>query len=131
MAFRTSIVRRAVSDDRKRAREWAALYRLAQASPDGSYCLNPQPDNPEEQAFIYANDVSFLVSLLENFAKHGTFANIDTMGIERLLMREELKTLREGGMSYQDAIAELANKHNKSESTIERMVRLPSKRGSD
>lgn len=122
--------RRAGEDYRARAVEWVELYRLAQASPDGRHCLNPE-DDYEEQTFIYGDDPGPLLQALGGFARHGTFEFIDSYGIAEMLMRHELKTLRAGGLTYQNAILALAEKHHKSESTIGRMVRLLSKRDTD
>lgn len=113
--------RRADKADRERALQWAGLYRLAQKSPEGRYCVNPESCF-EEQAFIYADDVSFLVSLLENFSKHGTFATIDDMGIDGLIMRQKLEALRIGETRL-NAVADLSIEYGVSESTISRRVK--------
>jgi hypothetical protein len=119
MANRVKTGRRA-TDDRARAARWVELYRLAQASPDGRHCLNPQ-DEFECQAFIDGADPEPLLLALENFVEHGTFAVMHNL--EPLLTRIEMRTLRDGGMTYEDAIAKLAEDHNTSESTITRRVR--------
>ena len=119
MANRIKTGRRA-TDDRARAARWVELYRLAQASPDGRHCLNPQ-DEYECQAFIDGCDPEPLLQALESFVKHGTFAVMDTF--EPLLTRIEMRELRDGGMTYENAIAKLAEEHNTSASTITRRVR--------
>lgn len=113
--------RRADKADRERALQWAAMYRLALDSPDGRHCLNPESCF-EEQAFIYANDVSFLVHLLESFSKHGTFTNIDDMGIGGLILRQKLEALR-AGETRLNAVADLSIEYGVSESTISRRVK--------
>ena len=120
MAGKIKTGRRAGDADRSRAAELVELYRIAQASPGGSYCLNPE-DDYEVQTYIDANDPELLLWALEQFAENGTFANL--MDFRPLLMGSELEQLRSGGMTYEDAVAALAEKHNTSESTITRMVR--------
>lgn len=120
MAKRTKTGRRAGADDRARAASWAKNYGLAQASPDGRYCLNPK-DEPQFQIFADVADLDPLLEALYSFAEHGTFALMDDF--EPFLMRFEMKELMSAGMSYEDAIAKLAEDHNTSASTITRRVR--------
>jgi hypothetical protein len=106
------------------AREMAAdlveMYRLAQSQPNGRYCLNPE-DEYEFQTFIDGNDPELLLSSLENFAKNGTFvAKID---VEPMQIFDAFRKLRATGMTFENAIRELAKKLHKSESTIARKVR--------
>ena len=124
MARRITTGRRAAGADRERAESWVEMYRLAQASPDGRHCLNPE-DEWECQTFIDAADPEPLLKALEGFVKNGTFAMIhdDAVDVEGMLMRREMKALRAGGIKHDVAIEELAEKHNTSESTITRMVR--------
>lgn len=119
MAKRIKTGRRA-TDDRARAAGWAKQYRLAQASPDGRHCLNPE-DELEFQIIADVADLDPLLDALESFAQHGTFALMHDF--EPFLMRMELNALRSAGMTYEDAIAKLAEEHNTSESTITRRVR--------
>ena len=92
--------------------------------------MNPE-DEPEIQVFVNADDPSHLLRVLESFAREGTFEFIDTFGIKEMLMRHELKSIRASGKSYEVAVEELAERHHCSVSTIERAVRLPSKRDTD
>jgi len=123
MAIRVKTGRRASDSERQLARQWAECYRLAQAAPDKRYCLNPE-DEEECQTFIYADDPGPLLAVLESFAKHGSFASIDTMGIPEMLIREELAELRQSGKRREDAILDLSEKYHRSPRTIERMVKL-------
>ncbi|MBC7621620.1 MAG: hypothetical protein H7293_22020 [Candidatus Saccharibacteria bacterium] len=119
MARKLKTGRRA-TDDRARAASWAKNYRLAQASPDGRYCLNPE-DASEFQIFFDIADIDPLLQALESFAEHGTFELMHN--IEPFVMRMEMRALRSAGMTYEEAIAKLAEKFNTSESTITRRVR--------
>ena len=130
MLRKAKIDRRAGEAERDRARQWVELYRLAASSPNGRHCLNPE-DVQEEHAYIYADDPGPLLSLLEGFAKHGSFFIRDTYGIPEMILREELKVIRAGGKSYIAAIADMAEKYHCSPSKIERAVKLPSKRDTD
>jgi len=122
--------RRADDSYRQQAAHWVEIYRLAESSPNREYCLNPE-DEPEIQVFVNADDPSHLLRVLESFAREGTFEFIDTFGIKEMLMRHELKSIRASGKSYEVAVEELAERHHCSVSTIERAVRLPSKRDTD
>lgn len=119
MVKRIKTGRRAGTDDRARAAGWAKQYRRAQASPDGRYCLNPE-DESEFQIIVDVADIDPLLDALESFAKHGTFELMDDF--DAFLMRLELKELRSAGMTFEDAAAKLAQKHNKSERTITRII---------
>ena len=112
--------RRAVEDDRARAAGWAKLYRRAQASPDGRHCLNPQ-DEWEFQIIADVADLDPLLDALESFAEHGTFELMHDF--QPFLMRIAMDELRSAGMTYEEAIAKLAEDYNTSESTITRRVR--------
>jgi hypothetical protein len=120
MAKREKTGRRAGDDDRARAANLVAQYFIALSSPDKRYCINPE-DEPEFQIFIDGTDVEPLLVALQSFADHGTFALMSDG--QPFLMRVDFSQLRTKGMSYADAIATLAEKHNKSESSITRMVR--------
>ena len=122
--------RRADDSYRQQAAHWVEIYRLAESSPNREYCVNPE-DEPELQVFVHADDPSHLLRVLESFVREGTFEFIDTFGIKEMLMRHELKSIRASGKSYEVAVEELAERHHCSVSTIERAVRLPSKRGTD
>lgn len=112
--------RRAFKEDRARAAGLVASYFRALSSPNSCYCINPE-DEPEFQIFIDGTDVEPLLVALQSFAEHGTFALMNDG--QPLFMRMEFSALRSEGMRYADAIAELAEKHNTSESNITRMVR--------
>ena len=122
--------RRADDSSRQHAARWVEIYRLAESSPNREYCINPA-DEREIQVFVHADDPSHLLRALENFVREGTFEFIDTFGFNALLMRHELNSIRASGKSYEIAIEELAERHHCSVSTIERAVRLPSKRDTD
>ena len=118
--------RRADDTERKIAADWVALYRQAQLSPDGWVCVNPE-DDPENQVSLYADDTDFLIGMLESFAEHGTFKNVDRHGLADMLLSWEFHDLKNKGHGYTEAIHALAEKHHCSTRTIER--RLPTKRG--
>lgn len=120
MAKRIKTGRRALDDDRARAASWAKQYRLAQDSADGRHCLNPE-DELEFQIFADVADLDPLLGALESYAQHGTFELMQDL--EPFLMRMEMNALRSAGMTYEDAIAKLAEDHNTSPSTITRRVR--------
>ncbi|MBK9442976.1 MAG: hypothetical protein IPN53_17460 [Comamonadaceae bacterium] len=122
--------RRASESERLAALEWVKLYRLAEASHDGCHCLNPE-DEPECQTFIDVTNIEPLLRALEEFGKYGTFEFVDSTGIKRMLLRDELKRIRAGGKTYEFAIEEMAKKHNCSVSTMERAVRSTANRGTD
>ena len=124
MAKRIKTGRRAGADERARAERWVKLYRLAQASPDGRHCLNPQ-DELECQAFIDEADPEPLLLALESFVQYGTFAILHDL--EPLLMRMEKNALRSKGIKSEVTIAQLAEEHNMSESTARRRVKGPVK----
>ena len=116
--------RRANQDECDIARDWVELYRTAQSQPGGSLCLNPA-DEPDEQTWIDGNDPDHLLSMLERFAKHGTFKHVgkESISIHWFLMRLEFKKMRANRVSYANAVALLAEKHSCSERTIERRLR--------
>jgi hypothetical protein len=116
--------RRASADERARAARLIKLYRLAQASPDGRHCLNPQ-DESECQAFIDETDPEPLLLALESFVEQGTFAVLHDL--EPFLMRMEMKALRATGIKSEATIAQLAEEHNMSDSTARRRVKSPVK----
>lgn len=113
--------RRASEDDRARARALVALYRLAEQSPDGEHCVNPN-DEPELHAVVRFNNPEYLLFMLERFAESGTFADVDTSIEDRFMLQHEMKKLRASGLSYYDAIAQLEVRHGASRSTIERTL---------
>jgi hypothetical protein len=116
--------RRANNSDREIAKEWAELYRQAQQQPNGLLCLNPS-DNKEEQTWLDGNCPNHLIHMLERFAEHGTFAQVGGLfnSIRHLPLRMEFKKRREGGESYEKAIADMADKYSVSTRTMERRVR--------
>jgi hypothetical protein len=120
MAKRIKTGRRALDDDRKRAAGLVASYFRALSSPGSCYCINPE-DEPEFQVFDYGADIETLLEALQSFAAHGTFALMSDG--QPFFMRMAFSALRNSGMTYEKAIAALAEQHNTSESTITRMVR--------
>ena len=113
--------RRASPEERARAQELVNAYRLAEKSPDGSHCLNPESP-PEKQEFVYAN-VDYLLDALEDFAKHGTFECLAAVEFDMLDIHFEVKTARENGLTREDAVATVAEKHHKSCRQIERELK--------
>ena len=55
--------RLASAEDRARVQELVTMYRQAQQSPDGRYCVNPD-DEPENQSFICKDDPEHLLYML-------------------------------------------------------------------
>lgn len=120
MAKKEKTGRRASKEDRARAAGLVASYFRGRSSPDSSYCINPE-DEPELQMFGAVTDVETLIDALQSFAEHGTFALMSD--IEPFLMRIEMSKLRSSGMTYEEAIAKLAEDYYTSSSTITRRVR--------
>ena len=110
--------RRASPEERARAQELVDLYRLAEESPDGRHCLNPESP-PEEQEFVYAN-VEDLLAALEGFATHGTFECLEEGDHEILDIHHEVQTLRKSGSTRAEAVATVAEERHKSCRQIER-----------
>ena len=114
--------RRASEQERACARKWVELYRLAEQSPDGRYCVNPEA-LPENRDFIEANDPELLLQALTGFAEHGTFQAIDPLNFRRLVIRAKLEQLSQAGEKYGDRIAEVADEYGRSTREIERWIR--------
>lgn len=110
--------------DRTMAREWVDLYRKAQQAPGGSLCLNPD-DEPEIQTWINGNDPEHLLSLLENFADHGTFELVGELfdSIRLLPMRDAYRKARGSGQTHESTVTKLAVEYSLDRRTIERKVR--------
>lgn len=121
--------RLADQDERDIVAELVKLYRQAQASPDGRVCVNPE-DDPEEQTNIYADDVDYLLYVLEGFVQTGTFKNTDRHGFADMFLRGDLDRLKKTGMGYTEAVNALAERHHCSPRTIERRLN-PTKRDTD
>ena len=113
--------RRASPEERARAKELVDLYRLAEQSPGQRHCLNPESP-PEEQEFFYAN-VEELLAVLEGFARNGTFEFVEAVEFEILDIYFEVKDLRENGLTREEAVAAVAEKHHKSCRQIERELK--------
>ena len=113
--------RRASLEERARAQELVDLYRLAEQSPGRRHCLNPKSP-PEEQEFFYAN-VDELLIALEGFAEHGTFELVEAIEFDILEIHFEVKDLRENGLTREEAVAAVAEKHHKSCRQIERELK--------
>lgn len=121
MAHKPKIGRRATSDDRQIAADWVELYRKAMASPNGSYCLNP--DDPlEEQTYLHADNVEFLLSLLSDFSETGTFKRPNSPMGAHFILRWDFDALRAKGMTHENAVEMLADKNACSTRTIERRL---------
>lgn len=113
--------RRASPEERARAQELVDLYRLAEESPDGRHCLNPESP-PEEQEFFYAN-VEELLCALEGFAEHGTFEFVEAIEFDILEIHFAVKDLRENGLTREEAVAKVADTYHKSCRQIERELK--------
>jgi hypothetical protein len=121
MAHKQKTGRTASQSQRDHAKRLLELHRLAEQSPDGSHCVNPDAD-PEEHTYVYADTI--LVHAMDQFARHGTFQNFPTSGIKRTIVRAELKRHIDESKSYGDAIYLLAQKYGCDERTIERWIRV-------
>lgn len=118
--------RRASPEERALAGEIVSLYRLAEESPNGTYCINPESP-PEDHEFFYAN-ADQLLSLLENFAEHGTFEFIDQIEFDILDIHHAVRNLRDKGSTRENAVANVAEKYHKSCRQIERELERASKK---
>ena len=120
--------RRAIEEERARARKWVELYRLAEQAPDGRYCVNPEA-LPENQTLIDAKDPELLLQVLLGFAEHGTFQAVDLNGnARRIVIRAELEQLRQAGVGYDDRLAEIAEKRGRSTRGIQRWTTVNDKK---
>lgn len=116
--------RRAGLSERQKAQFWVDLYREAQAQPEGRLCVNPE-DEPEIQAWVDGNDPKYLLSVLDDFARNGTFELVgDTYdAIARLPMRMRFRKLRAAGSTYDAAVFTLSEEYNVSTRTMESWLR--------
>ena len=116
--------RRSGNSDKEIASEWVGLYRQAQQQPNGLLCLNPS-DGREEQTWLDGNCPEHLIRMLEDFAKHGTFEYVGELhdSIRTLPLRMEFKNRRKGGDTYENVIADMAEKEHVSTRTLERWLR--------
>lgn len=100
--------------ERARAGHWAELFRKAQVSPDKVVRV------PEWRDFaVAANDTELLISLLENFAKHGTFEFMADEGLSDAVIALRYSLLRKS-MNAKQAISELETTLHKANSSIRR-----------
>lgn len=106
--------------ERDLAQQLVDRYRLAQKSPTGSICLNPESPEPDREYFSAHPDE--LLFALEAFAEHGTFQFIDEIEWEAADMQAEFDALRESGLTYESAVTKLSDRHHKSLRTIERIL---------
>ena len=113
--------RRASPEERARAQELVDLYLLAEESPDGRLCLNPDSP-PEEREFFYAN-AEELLSAIEGFARNGTFEVIEKTEFDILEIHFAVKDLRAKGLTREEAVARVAERHHKSCRQIERELK--------
>jgi hypothetical protein len=115
--------RRANDDERQAARKWVELYRQAQQAPSNRLCLNPD-DEPDIQTWIDATDPDPLLSILENFAEHGTFEQVGELfnSIRLLPMRHAYREGRRAGETHESMVQKLADEYGLSSRTIERKV---------
>lgn len=117
--------RKANQVERERAAYWAGLYRLAQARPDRKIRSEEGfTDGPNGTKFgkgfvVHADDTERLISLLENFAKHGTFESIPEQGLSDMVMALRFSILRKS-MTPKRANMELQTMLDRSDSSIRR-----------
>ena len=106
--------RKAESVERARAAFWADLYRQAQTRPEKVVRVQ------EMHGFaVQADDTEFLITLLENFAKHGTFEIVPDEGLSDAVMALRYSSLRKS-MNAKQAIIELETTLHKANSSIRR-----------
>ena len=115
--------------ERDIAAYWAGLYRLAESSPDRKvrseegFADAPDGAKLPKGFVVHADDTERLISLLENFARYGTFQMrregfSDVLTLLRVSL--EFQTLVKGGMP--DAMAwRKAEKKAGPESTYRRI----------
>lgn len=115
--------------DREVAAQWAQLYRKAMAEPDSIYCCT----NEDGSNLIYldASNPEYLIGLLENFARFGTFENRKLqigMNVEKILLRAHYREKLDQGLTQDEALEQLADenktKRGYSRSSIERKLGL-------
>lgn len=116
--------RRANDGERQIARDWVELYRQAQQAPTSMLCLNPD-DEPDIQTWIDASDPRPLLSLLENFAEHGTFEQVGKLfdSIRLLPLRHAYREGRRLGETHEVLVNKLADEYGLDPRTIERKLR--------
>jgi hypothetical protein len=114
--------RRANKDDRFVAEVLVDVYRKALATQDKRLTLIDEK-NPQDQCVIDGSDIGPLLALLENFAKHGTFKSAKIPLLEDIKIRIQFNELRLSGLTYAQAVQQLAEEKNVSVSTIERKVK--------
>ena len=113
--------RRANKDERFMVEVLVDVYQKALEQPDGMLILNNK-NNPEDQCLIDSSDITPLLDLLDNFAKHGTFKSAKIPLLENIAIRKRFEELRSNGMKYSEAVQQLAEENHKSVSTIERQI---------
>ena len=114
--------RRANKDDRFVAEVLVDVYRKALATQDKRLTLIDEK-NPQDQCVVDGSDIGPLLALLENFAKHGTFKSAKIPLLEDIEIRIQFNELRLSGLTYAQAVQQLAEEKNVSVSTIERKVK--------
>lgn len=119
--------------DREVAGFWADVYRKAMAEPDGVLDLGRDEDGCS-LGQVDAKNPDTLVRLLENFEKHGTFERPrkdrgkgGSKMFERMMLKLEFQSLRNKGLTKEDAIGLLSEKYSMrgrgySESSVERKL---------
>ena len=100
MAHKQKTGRTADSSQRNDALRLLELHGLAEQSPDGSYCVNPEAD-PGQHTYVYAD--TLLVDAIKHFAKHGTLKISSTL-VRPQIVRAQLKRHCDARKSYADAI---------------------------
>ena len=128
--------RRAPKSEQQYALDWIDLYRRAQDKEDGLLCLNPS-DPPEEQTWLDGNDPEPLLQALASFAKNRTFASVDSIGLNKLLIKhdailrlDEIKNdrknnppMRTGEKATLTPVEQTAKEFGLSKRSLERVLR--------
>lgn len=115
--------------DRDTAAQWAELYRQAMAEPDGIYCV--KDEDGFNLIYLDASNPEYLVGILENFARFGTFENRKTqtrLAAEKFLLQANYREKLKQGLTQDEALEQIADenktKRGYSRSSIERKLGL-------
>lgn len=116
-----AIGRRASSEAQDAAKMLVDTYAQALHSiPDG-HCLNPE-EHPEDQIFISAEQAAVaVVAALEHFVETGFWVET-IVSLERFLIREDYKSIRNKTKTTKEALLTLAKSHRRSQRDLERQV---------
>lgn len=106
---------------RKEVADFAKTCREALSSPERRVCVNP--DAPAEmRSYMHADKVlEHALRALEKFGEHGDHFCAD-WDINRMVIRGEVKSLRKGGSSFEEAIAAVADDFDVDDRTVSRFI---------